>query len=51
MRILVILALMLIAILEIGPIPITPVLLIYIVLCRPVWFYACVLRIYGKSPP
>ncbi|MDP3876390.1 MAG: hypothetical protein Q8Q50_05355 [Methylobacter sp.] len=49
MRILVILALVLIAILEIGPIPITPILLIYIVLWRPAWFYACVLKIYGRT--
>ncbi len=49
MRILCILALAIFSILEIGPIPITPIFLIYVVLFRPVWFYELVLKIYGKN--
>ncbi|MGZ5576126.1 MAG: hypothetical protein ACXWEV_04540 [Methylobacter sp.] len=49
MRILCILALIAISILEISPIPITPVLLIYVVLFRPPWFYELVIKIYDKN--
>lgn len=49
MRILCILALMVISIVEIGPIPITPIVLIYVVLFRPAWFYELVHKIYGKG--
>jgi hypothetical protein len=49
MRILCILVLLLISILEISPIPITPLLLIYIVLFRPAWFYRLILKIYNES--
>jgi hypothetical protein len=49
MRILCILALLTLMILEIGPIPITPILLLYVVLFRPVWFYEWVLNIYDKG--
>ncbi len=49
MRILSFLILVLISIIEIGPVPITPIVLIYIVLFRPLWFYDWVLKIYGKD--
>ncbi len=49
MRILSFLILVVISIIEVGPVPITPVVLIYIVLFRPPWFYECVLKIYGKD--
>jgi len=49
MRILCLLVLILISIFEIGPIPITPLVLIWIVMFRPVWFYEVVVRIYDKS--
>ncbi len=49
MRIFSILVLMLFSILEISPIPITPILLIYMVLFRPAWFYEWVRKIYGKD--
>ena len=48
MRIFCILILVLLSILEVGPIPITPIVLIYILLFRPVWFYHLVVNIYGK---
>jgi hypothetical protein len=49
MRILCILVLSAISILEISPIPITPILLIYVVLFRPPWFYELVIKIYDKN--
>jgi len=49
MRILCLLALIIISVLEIGPIPMTPLLLIWIVLFRPVWFFNLVIRIYGHK--
>ena len=49
MRILSILVLAVISILEIGPIPITPLFLIWVVLFRPVWFYEWVVKIYDKN--
>jgi hypothetical protein len=49
MRILSFLILVVISIVEVGPVPITPVVLIYIVLFRPPWFYEWVLKIYGKD--
>lgn len=49
MRILSILVLIIISIVEIGPIPITPMVLLYVVLFRPVWFYELVVKIYGKD--
>ena len=49
MRILSLLALVVLSFFEISPIPITPIVLIYIVLFRPVWFYQWVLKIYNKS--
>lgn len=48
MRILSFLVLVVISIIEVGPVPITPILLIYIVLFRPLWFYEWVVKIYGK---
>jgi hypothetical protein len=48
MRILCLLALIIISIIEIGPIPITPILLIYVVLFRPAWFYELVVKIYDR---
>ena len=38
-----------VAILEVGPIPITPIFLMWIVLFRPVWFYEWVQKIYNKK--
>jgi len=49
MRILFIFVLVIITIIEIGPIPITPIVLIWVGLFRPVWFYELVLKIYGKN--
>jgi hypothetical protein len=48
MRILCFLILIIISIIEIGPIPLTPVLLIWVVLFRPMWFYDLVQKIYKK---
>ncbi|SJM89202.1 conserved hypothetical protein [Crenothrix polyspora] len=50
MRILWFFILLFIAILEISPIPITPLILIWIVLFRPPWFYNLVIKIYDKQP-
>jgi hypothetical protein len=49
MRLFYILVLVVITIIEVGPIPITPVVLIYVVLFRPKWFYELVLKIYDKN--
>lgn len=49
MRILCVFVLLVITILEIGPIPITGLFLIWIVLFRPLWFYRLVLKIYEKK--
>ncbi len=49
MRILSILALMILSIVEIGPIPISPIVLVYVVLFRPAWFYEWVLKIYDRD--
>jgi len=47
MRILCLIVLIVVTILEIGPIPISGLLLIWVVLFRPAWFYELVVRIYG----
>lgn len=49
MRIFCILALLIVSIVEIGPIPISPIVLVYIVLFRPAWFYNWVVRIYDRG--
>ncbi|MDD5272943.1 MAG: hypothetical protein PHU14_09515 [Methylovulum sp.] len=49
MRSLCFLALFVITLLEIGPIPITGVLLMWVVLFRPAWFYELVQKIYDKK--
>ena len=49
MRILCLLILIFIAILEIGPVPISGLLLMWVVLFRPQWFYDLVQKIYGKQ--
>lgn len=49
MRIFCFLILATVTIIEIGPIPITGLLLMWVVLFRPLWFYELVLRIYGKK--
>jgi hypothetical protein len=49
MRILSFLVLVVTSIVEIGPVPITPIVLIWIVLFRPVWFYEWVQKIYNKN--
>lgn len=48
MRIFCLLVLLLITILEIGPFPITGLVLIWVVLFRPAWFYELVQKIYNK---
>ena len=48
MRILCLLALIIIVILEIGPIPITGLLMMWVVVFRPLWFYNLVMAIYDK---
>ncbi|CAG1772239.1 hypothetical protein BAC3_02434 [uncultured bacterium] len=48
MRWLCLLILILITLLEIGPFPISGVLLIWVVLFRPQWFYDLVQDIYKK---
>lgn len=49
MRFVCFVVLSLVAIVEIGPLPITPILLIWVVLFRPEWFYRLILRIYGRD--
>lgn len=46
MRMLCVFVLLLITVLEIGPVPITGLLLIWVVLFRPRWFYNLVMKIY-----
>lgn len=46
-RVICLLILIMVTILEIGPIPISGLLLIYIVLFLPTWFYDLVQKIYG----
>ncbi len=41
--------LLLISVIEIGPIPISPLVLLTVVLFRPMWFYHLVLKIYGNK--
>lgn len=48
MRILCLVVLGIITILEIGPLPITGLLLIWIVLFRPKWFFELVMKIYDN---
>jgi len=49
MRIIYLLILVVITILEIGPVPIFGLLLMWVVLFRPQWFYDLVQKIYGKQ--
>jgi hypothetical protein len=49
MRIVCVLGLIVVSIIEIGPVPITPILLIWVVIFRPAWFYQFVLKVYGKK--
>ena len=49
MRILSILALLILSIVEIGPIPISPIVLVFVVLFRPAWFYKWVVKIYDRD--
>jgi hypothetical protein len=49
MRILCFFILLIITIIEIGPVPITGLLLMWVILFRPVWFYNLVQKIYGKQ--
>lgn len=48
LRILCLAILVVITLLEIGPVPITPLVLIWVVLFRPIWFYELVVKLYGK---
>ena len=36
-------------IIDIAPVPVTPVVAFVIILSRPMWFYELVARVYGKS--
>ncbi|MBT9097877.1 hypothetical protein [Methylovulum psychrotolerans] len=47
-RIVCLLVLLVVTLLEIGPIPITGLWLMWVVVFRPAWFYRLVLKIYGK---
>lgn len=49
MRILCLLLLVVITILEIGPFPISGLILMWVVLFRPKWFYDLVQKIYAKK--
>ena len=49
MRILCFFILLAIIILEIGPVPITGLILMWVVLFRPSWFYELVQKIYGMQ--
>jgi len=49
MRILSILALLILSIVEIGPIPISPIVLVFVVLFRPAWFYEWIVKIYDRD--
>jgi hypothetical protein len=49
MRVLCVLILIVFIILEIGPIPISGLLLLWVVVFRPQWFYDLVQNIYGKQ--
>lgn len=48
MRLLCLLCLIIVTLLEVGPVPISGLLLIYVVLFRPQWFYNLVQDIYKK---
>ncbi|MCX7066525.1 MAG: hypothetical protein NTW85_02335 [Methylococcales bacterium] len=48
MRLICLLVLILITLLEIGPIPITGLVLMWVVLFRPPWFYELVQKIYNR---
>jgi hypothetical protein len=49
MRFFCLLILLIITIIEVGPIPITGLVLIWVVLFRPAWFYELVQKIYNKD--
>ena len=49
MRIFYVLILLVVSIIEIGPVPISPIILMWIILFRPSWFYDLVQKIYGKN--
>jgi hypothetical protein len=51
MRLLCFIVLAIITLIEIGPIPITPLLLLWVVVFRPMWFYHLVIKIYAKKLP
>ncbi|TAN51497.1 MAG: hypothetical protein EPN21_06430 [Methylococcaceae bacterium] len=51
MRALTFILLLLLTVLEIGPIPIAGLLLLWVVLFRPLWFYNLVLDIYKDVIP
>ncbi len=50
MRFICVLILLVVSIIEIGPIPMSPLFLMMVVVFRPLWFYRLVLRIYGRRP-
>lgn len=49
MRWLCLLALILVTLLEVGPVPITGLVLMYVVIVRPQWFYHLVEKIYDTD--
>ncbi len=49
MRFLCFIVLLMITIVEVGPVPITGIMLMWVVLFRPRWFYDLVIKIYTKK--
>jgi hypothetical protein len=49
MRIICFVSLVVITLLEIGPVPITGLLLIWVVVFRPAWFYTLIVKLYDKK--
>ncbi len=49
MRIICLIVLLILSFLEIGPIPIAPLFLMWVVIFRPEWFFQLVLKIYKRG--
>jgi len=49
-RLFCLLALLALMVLEVGPVPISGLILLYVVLFRPLWFFRLVCAIYGRKP-
>lgn len=50
MRVLILFILVLVTLVEVGPIPILGLFLIWVVLSRPLWFYQLICQLYNKKP-